>query len=144
MSEPRQHSSVPPDCSLRVLDSSSGVQKDTIYGILGGGLGFNCVGSNSLIAFWRCSKIHPEIDAVFIDFGSQNKPQIHPEITKKRFPNQSRNQSQKKNKNILFPSPPNPENRAGVQAWCYFPQNRCFRKVTKNIKKSCKHSSQNH
>jgi hypothetical protein len=43
-------------------------------------------------------KINLEINHFFIDFGSQNRPQIHPEITKKRFPNQSRNQSPEKTK----------------------------------------------
>ena len=54
--------------------------------------------SNSALLFLSCSSINPEIDAVFIDFGSQNRPQIHPEITKQRFPNQSRNQTPEKTK----------------------------------------------
>ena len=37
VSEPRHQCPVPVHCSLRVLDSSSGVQGDTIYGVLGGG-----------------------------------------------------------------------------------------------------------
>ena len=39
VSDPGHSSSVPSDFSLRVLDSSPGVQKDTIYGVLGRGLG---------------------------------------------------------------------------------------------------------
>ena len=39
VSEPKQQFPVPGYCSLRVLDSSSGVQKNTIYGVLVGGSG---------------------------------------------------------------------------------------------------------
>ena len=101
-------SSVPPDCSLWVLDSSSGVQKDTIYGVLGRGLGFNCVGSNSGIEFLSRSKINPEIDAFFMDFGSQNRPQIHLQIIKHPFPKPSRNHTPKNNTTHAEPNPAKP------------------------------------
>ena len=63
-----------------------------------GCLGRRCVPPNGVIMFLAVQKSTTKSVTFFIDFGSQNRPQIHPEITKKRVPNQSRNQSQKKTK----------------------------------------------
>ena len=81
VSEPKHQSPVPGHCSLRVLDSSPGVQKDTIYGVLGGGHGGgirpNHCPSNSGIVFLSRSKINPEIDT---DFEMFLEPKWSPKI----------------------------------------------------------------
>ena len=64
--------------------------------------------SNSLIHFLSVPKINPKIYHVFTDLGSQNGPQNGAKIHKKRFPSQSRNQTPKNNKKIVFPDPPEP------------------------------------
>ncbi len=107
-------------------------------------LGRRCVPSNPGIMFLAVQKSTTKSVTFFIDFGSQNRPQIHPEITKNPFPNPSRNRTRKITEHLQKQTQPNLVNRAGVQAWCYFSQNRGFRKVTKIIKKTCKNSSQNH
>ena len=63
---------------------------------------------NGVVLFLSCSKINPEIYHVFMDLGSPNVPQNGAKIHKKRFPSQSRNQTPKNNKKIVFPDPPEP------------------------------------
>ena len=100
-------------------------------------LGRRCVPSKSVIMFLAVQKSTTKSVTFFIDFGSQNRPQIHPEITENPFPNPSRNRTRKITEHLQKHTQPNLVNRAGVRAWCYFSQNRGFRKVTKIIKKTC-------
>ena len=107
-------------------------------------LGRRSLGPKSVIHFLSVLKIDPKSMTFFIDFGSQNRPQIHPEIIKNPFPNPSRNRTRKITEHLQKQTQPNLEHRAGVRAWCYFSQNRGFRNVTTTIKNTCKNSFQNH
>ena len=71
----------------------------------------------------------------FIDFGSQNRPQIHAEITKKPFPNPSRNRTRKITENLQKQTQPNLENRAPVRAWCWFSLFHAFQKKQEKMSK---------
>ena len=85
VSEPRHQYPVPVHWSLRVLDSSSGVQGDTIYGVLGGWPRTTLLPTQAL-HFWKGSKNNPEVDHFlngfleprWLQLGSENPPESMP------------------------------------------------------------------
>ena len=87
----------------------TGVQKDTIYGILRRRVwapaAFPQTRYSCFSAFQK--SIRKSI-IFFIDFGSQNAPKIHPKTTKNKSPKPSRNQSPKisKNQTETYPAKP--------------------------------------
>ena len=90
-------------------------RKDTIYSILRRGVWASSVRPQRWLSYFSVlQKSLPKSIPFFIDFGSQNAPKIHPKITQNPFPEPSRNQPPKNNKNIQNQTPPNLENRALV------------------------------
>ena len=67
---------------------------------------------------FRRSKITPEIDHVFHRFPKPKCSKFHPTITQNPFPEPSRNQPPKNNKNIQNQTPPNLKIRALVHTPC--------------------------
>ena len=115
----------------------SGVQKDTIYGILGGGVWAPAASCQTRrFCFSAVQKSIRKSITFFIDFGSQNDPKIHPPIPKNPSPKPSRNQSPKTTTNIQTQTKPNLENRALVYTRRLFSLFYRFQKYNKKLTKN--------
>ena len=81
--------------------------------------------------FWAFRKSIPKSMTFFMDFGSQNGPQIHLKIIKNSFPKPSRNHTPKNNTKHTDPDPAKPWKSSWRLCVVQIFTNLQFQKITK-------------